>query len=115
MANTLPSRDRYARIWAMVRQIPRGRVASYGQVAAAAGFSRQPRLAAQALHHAPTELALPWHRVLRASGQLAFAAGSAGYRQQKARLEDEGVIFVGARVDLDACGWRPQRLAPFLD
>ena len=63
----------YDRILAVVRRIPRGRVATYGQVAAAAGFPRAPRLAGYALHALPPGSPLPWHRVVGAGGRLSLA------------------------------------------
>src|SRR3546814_5058266 len=72
MTKGLSSEERHARIWAVIKRIPRGKVATYGQVAAEAGFVKQPRLTAQALRHAPDELKLPWYRVINAQGKLSF-------------------------------------------
>lgn len=113
MAPSAPPEDRYARIHAVVRKIPRGRVATYGQVAAEAGYAKQPRLAGYALHHAPA--GLPWHRVLNAQGRLSLAPDSDAYRRQKALLEAEGVVFLGGRVDLARYRWQPRSAAPLLD
>jgi len=79
-----------------VRSIPRGRVATYGEVAAAAGYPLYHRLVARILGKAGD--ALPWHRVVGAGGQIKLRAGSAF--EQRLRLELEGVTFRGARVDL---------------
>ena len=106
--------DRYARILAVVRRIPPGRVATYGQIAALAGFPRQARLAGYALHHAG-DAGLPWHRVINAQGRLSFAADSEPYRRQQARLEAEGVPLLGGRVDLRRYGWKTHADAPLLD
>lgn len=98
----------YARILAVVRRIPRGRVATYGQVAALAGYPRAPRLAGYALHALPPGTAVPWHRVLGAGGKLSLARLSPdGAVTQRLRLAREGVAF-DARgcVDLEAFGWR---------
>lgn len=114
-ANETPAAgDRYARILATVRKIPRGRVATYGQIAALAGFPKQPRLAGYALHHAG-DGALPWHRVINAQGRLSFPPDSETYHQQKDRLEAEGVPLLGGRVDLQRYGWRPRSELPLLD
>jgi len=84
----------YARIYAVVRRIPRGRVATYGEVAAAAGFPHAPRLAGYALYALPEGTPLPWHRVVGAGGRLTLARLSPdGALTQRMRLEREGVRF----------------------
>lgn len=98
--------DAANRILAVVAAIPRGRVASYGQVAALAGLRGRARLAGTALRNAPADSRLPWHRVLRADGRIAFPAGSANGKEQGARLAREGVAVVRGRVDLASFGWR---------
>lgn len=102
-------------IWAVVRRIPSGRVATYGQVAAEAGFAKRPRLAGQALNHTPAGMKLPWHRVVNAQGRIALPAGSTGARQQRQRLEAEGVVFRGERIDLARYRWQPRSPAPVVD
>jgi methylated-DNA-protein-cysteine methyltransferase related protein len=80
-----------------IRSIPRGKVASYGQVAAAAGYPRYHRAVAQLLKTMiPGELA--WHRVLGAGGEIKLAGRAAS--EQRLRLRMEGVKFVGRRIDL---------------
>jgi len=98
----------YDLIRAVVRRIPRGRVATYGQVAALAGYARAPRLAGYALHALPEGSALPWHRVVGAGGRLSLARLSPhGAITQRLRLEREGVRFdARGRVDLARCQWR---------
>ena len=93
-----------ARILAAVRAIPRGRVASYGQVAANAGLKGRARLVGYALRTGDGR-ALPWYRVMRAGGTSAFPDGSAGRAEQCRRLQREGVRVVRGRVDLDHYGW----------
>jgi methylated-DNA-protein-cysteine methyltransferase-like protein len=90
----------------MVRRIPRGRVATYGQVAAFAGFARQPRLAGYALHALPHGSDVPWHRVLNARGRVSLPDTDGVASLQRALLEREGVRFDAGRVDLDRFGWR---------
>jgi len=99
--------DRYARIYAVVRRIPRGRVATYGEVAALAGMPGRPRLAGYALYASGPHHALPWHRVLGAGGRLTLAKlDPDGALTQRLRLEAEGVRFdARGRVDLDAHRW----------
>ena len=81
-----------------IRSIPRGKVASYGQVAAAAGYPRYHRAVARLLKTMiPGEL--PWHRVLGAGGEIKLPGRAAA--EQRLRLRMEGVTFVGKRVDLN--------------
>ncbi|MGH8462152.1 MAG: MGMT family protein [Stenotrophobium sp.] len=107
--------DRHALIWAVVHRIPRGCVATYGQVAALAGMPRQPRLTGHALHRAPPGMALPWHRVINAQGRISFPEGTEHHDQQRQLLEQEGISFVRGRVDLGRHRWRCKGDAPVLD
>lgn len=86
------------RIRAVIRSIPRGKVATYGQVAAAAGYPLHHRLVARLLRQSSE--GLPWQRVLGAGGEIRLRLGAA--LEQRLRLEMEGVKFRGKRVDLDA-------------
>ena len=99
----------YARIYAVIRRIPRGRVATYGQVAALAGLPGRARLAGYALHASHPHHGLPWHRVLGAGGRLTLAAlDPESALVQCMQLEAEGVRFTSrGRVDMAACQWRP--------
>ena len=105
--------DTYARLYAVVRRIPRGRVATYGQVAAVAGMPRHARLAGYALHALPDGSPLPWHRVVGAGGRLSLARISPdGALTQRMRLEREGVAFDPAgRVRLARHAWKPRSRA----
>ena len=101
------------RILAAIRAVPRGRVASYGEIARRAGLPRRARLVARILSN-NDDPDLPWHRILRADGRIAFPPGSRGYREQSARLKHEGVKLEKGRVrfasdpnDLDAMLWGP--------
>jgi len=80
----------------VVASIPRGKVSSYSEVAAAAGFPLNHRLVVKLLREAGERL--PWHRVLGARGDIRLK-GEAAYEQRR-RLEMEGVQFRGKRVDL---------------
>lgn len=102
--------DTYRRIYAVVRRIPRGHVATYGQVAELAGYPGQARLAGYALHALRDERAVPWHRVVDARGRLSLLrSGSGAGVTQRLRLEQEGVRFsAGGRVELVVFGWRPR-------
>ena len=92
-------------IYERVRRIPRGKVASYGLVAAAAGNPRWARVVGYALHANPCPEEIPCHRVVTKAGAVApgYAFGGAGV--QRRLLEEEGVRFLpDGTVDLAACG-----------
>ena len=93
------------RIWQIVFQIPAGRVASYGQIAALAGLPGHARQVGAVLKSLPKPTTLPWHRVCNAQGRLSLPEGSTSYREQKARLESEGIVFVKGRIALDRYRW----------
>jgi methylated-DNA-protein-cysteine methyltransferase-like protein len=95
------------RIWDTVRDIPPGQVASYGQIADIAGVPRGARQVGYALKHAPEDEAIPWHRVVTASGKIAFAPGSEPFREQYRRLCREQVVVRAGRVDMGRFRWRP--------
>ena len=99
---------RLARIYETSRDIPHGCVASYGQVAEIAGIPRGARQVGWALRNLPRGEHVPWHRVITASGKIAFEAGSARFEKQKKRLVREGVAVVAGRVDMHRHRWEPQ-------
>ena len=86
------------RIWLVVAAIPKGSVATYGQVADLAGMPRHARLVGRTLSELPRDTKLPWHRVINASLRISLRADSDGHNVQRRRLEAEGVEFVGERV-----------------
>jgi methylated-DNA-protein-cysteine methyltransferase-like protein len=100
----------HARIHAVVRRIPRGRVATYGQIAVLAGLGRQPRLVGYALNALPMGTRVPWYRVINARGAISARSGDpAGALNQRLRLEAEGVKFdARGRVPLDRYRWTPR-------
>jgi methylated-DNA-protein-cysteine methyltransferase-like protein len=104
------SASSYERIWRVVRRIPKGRVATYGQVAALAGLPRQARLVGYALHALPQAKQVPWQRVVNAQGRVS-ARGLEEYEAlQRKRLEREGVRFdASGRIDLARYGWKASR------
>ena len=101
-----PDREWAKAVWAVVRDIPEGNVLTYGEVARLSGNPRYARRVAQAMRWAPDAMALPWHRVINAQGKLSFPADSAAYATQKARLEEEGVVFLKGRIDLERFGYQ---------
>ena len=102
-----PGFDTWVRnVWQVVRGIPRGHVLTYGEVARLAGMSRAARRVGQALRRAPRDLRLPWHRVVNAQGRLSLPPDSSGFRKQKELLQEEGVVFIDGRIDLERFGYR---------
>lgn len=93
-------------VWQVVAGIPRGHVLTYGEVARLAGMSRAARRVSQALRRAPRAMNLPWHRVVNAQGKISIPQDSSGYREQKDRLEQEGVVFISGKIDLERFGYR---------
>lgn len=98
---------RRQRIIETIRDIPRGRVASYGQVAEIAGVARGARQVGSVLGELPDGHDVPWHRVLRSHGAIAFPKGSPTHAEQKRRLEKEGVRVSAGRVDMKRYRWQP--------
>lgn len=98
------------RIIDAVKRIPRGRVSTYGSVAELAGLPRRARLVGTVLRQTPSSRGLPWFRVINASGRISFPVGSDAYARQRSKLEAEGVVFSGGRVNLTKYGW-PSHLA----
>ncbi|KAB2900442.1 MAG: cysteine methyltransferase [Xanthomonadales bacterium] len=96
--------QRAAAIRAAIAAIPRGCVASYGEIARRAGLPGRARLVGHVLGRSP-DATLPWQRVVRADGRIAFAPGSADFRRQVRLLAAEGVLVHGGRVDLARFGW----------
>jgi methylated-DNA-protein-cysteine methyltransferase-like protein len=97
--------QRIAAIVAVVRAVPRGRVTTYGAVAARAGLPRQARLVGKVLAGLPANSGVPWHRVVAAGGRIAFPAGSPARERQLTRLRREGVDVARGRIDLARSGW----------
>jgi len=103
------SSDTYPRIYAVVRRIPRGKVATYGQVAALAGFRRHARQVGYALHAVGNDTTIPWHRVVNARGEVSPRAEPHWEELQRKLLEDEEVFFDSRdRIDLARRQWRPR-------
>jgi methylated-DNA-protein-cysteine methyltransferase related protein len=109
-----PAAEALAKIYAVIERIPKGRVATYGQVAALAGLPRRARLVGAALRETPESLSLPWQRVINAQGTISRRSGlgvEEGY--QRHLLEEEGVCFdARGRIDLERFGWDPDAAPP---
>ena len=97
--------SRYEVIWNMVRRVPRGRVAFYGQIARLCDMEGHARLVGYAMHALSRGTDVPWHRILNASGRISLP-GAAG-RRQRELLEKEGVKFLkSGKVDLKKHHWK---------
>jgi methylated-DNA-protein-cysteine methyltransferase-like protein len=117
-------------VYAWIRRIPRGRVATYGQIARLAGAPRRARHVGQALADPPPELHVPWHRVVNAQGRISLRGTGSGAPEgirarrrmpsrarkpapggpearQRRLLEAEGVRFRDGRIDLERYRWNP--------
>jgi methylated-DNA-protein-cysteine methyltransferase-like protein len=99
----------YARIHAVVRRIPRGRVATYGQLAALAGLGGHARQVGYALHSLGQGSNVPWQRVVNARGEVSPRRMPGWDALQRRLLEREGIIFdARGRIDLARQGWHPR-------
>ncbi|MDO9069864.1 MAG: MGMT family protein [Deltaproteobacteria bacterium] len=93
------------RIKKLISQIPKGKVASYGQIAALAGNPRGARAVIWLLHTSSSREKLPWHRVINSRGTISLQPGQ-GYEEQRALLESEGVEFgLQGKIDLNKYQW----------
>jgi methylated-DNA-protein-cysteine methyltransferase-like protein len=101
------TRKRNERIWATIRDIPQGCVASYGQIAEIAGVPRGARQVGYALRHLPRGHDVPWYRVIRSSGRIAFEKGSDAFNEQSKRLMMEDVAILEGRIDMQKYRWQP--------
>lgn len=98
-------------VYRLVARIPRGRVATYGQIAALLGYPRSARAVGRAMKHAPGHL--PWHRVVNAQGSISGRANVGGMLTQRVLLEQEGVVARRGRIRLREHRWTgPRRGRP---
>jgi methylated-DNA-protein-cysteine methyltransferase-like protein len=103
------STSKYSRIYAVVRRIPAGKVATYGQVAKLAGLPRHARLVGYALFQLEEDSTVPWHRVVNAKGEIACSpARQQADHLQRVLLEAEGIVFNRKKIDLKCYGWIPK-------
>ena len=101
----------FERVWGLVGQIPKGRVATYGQVAELVGIPRHARQVGYALHALEWGSSVPWHRVINARGEISMRKAPGADSVQRQLLEREGVVFNAAgRVNLATARWRPRRM-----
>lgn len=98
----------YERFYRVIRRIPRGRVATYGQIARLAGLPGHARQVGYALHALRASTSVPWQRVINAAGKISLRPLTGGI-SQRMLLEKEGVAFAGERISLTRYGWTPGR------
>jgi len=100
----------YERIYGVVRRIPCGRVATYGQVAKLAGLPGRARQVGYAMYALPGGTRVPWQRVINAAGRVSRRRVPGAELTQRMLLEREGVRFgPGGRISLARFGWAPNR------
>ncbi len=96
----------FQRVYEVVARVPRGKVVTYGQIAAALGDPRQARTVGWALHSTPEWLVIPWHRVVNGSGGISLRHTIGERNVQRELLEDEGIVFnQDGRLDLKRYRW----------
>lgn len=95
----------FERVYQVVRQIPKGKVATYGQVARLAGNKKWSRVVGYALHVNPEPGKIPCHRVVNRLGEPSSAFAFGGVNRQIELLETEGITFVDGRVDMNKYQW----------
>jgi len=100
----------YQRIYQVVRLIPPGKVATYGQVAELAGLFGKPRVVGYALYRVAPDDDVPWQRVINAKGEISTSAFRDGNDDlQRVLLEDEGIVFEQNKIDFATYRWQPPR------
>jgi methylated-DNA-protein-cysteine methyltransferase-like protein len=97
----------YEKIWATIDLIPKGKVASYGQIADLAGLPGRARLVGKSLGHVPKGRKVNWFKVLRSNGQLAFPMGSEQALLQTGLLQEDDVVVLNNRVKTAEFQWQP--------
>ncbi len=109
MSKTTSHTPRYQRIYNLVRQIPAGQVATYGQIAELAGLAGHARQVGYALFQVAPDSDIPWHRVVNAQGRISRSPQRQGSDEvQQVLLEQEQVVFdPEGRIDLKQYRWRP--------
>lgn len=96
----------FQQIYEIVEMIPRGKVATYGQIAALLGNPRLSRVVGYALHVNPDPENIPCYRVVNKQGEVSRAFAFGGANRQRELLEREGIEFIGERVDMEKHLWR---------
>lgn len=104
-----PESRTFQKIYAVVKRIPRGRVATYGQVAQLADLPGRARLVGYAMASLPRESGLPWHRVVNAAGQISTRDDEPAMELQRALLDSEGIpLSAAGKIPLERFRWLPR-------
>jgi methylated-DNA-protein-cysteine methyltransferase-like protein len=107
MMNKKTSGDFTSEVIALIKSIPKGKVATYGQIAYLTDHYPSVRRVVWILHSCSEKEGLPWHRVINSKGTISLKPGK-GYERQKAMLEKEGIVFDNRdRIDLERFLWEP--------
>lgn len=102
----------FSRIYEIVKRIPKGKVATYGQVALLAGNPRWSRVVGYALHVNPNPGSIPCHRVVNRFGEVSRAFVFGGENMQRILLTEEGVAFLAdGKIDLKLYLWKNEELS----
>lgn len=108
---TLTSNKNYQQIWQTVQAIPKGYVASYGQIADLAGLPGRSRLVGRALKSTNNNTwrgqPIPWYRVVNSQGKISLPVASEEYQKQVTMLQEEQVVVLNGRINLKNFGWQP--------
>ena len=98
----------YSIIWQTVKQIPKGKVSTYGQIARIAGLGENARLVGYAMHNIPRGSNVPWHRVINSKGAISLPQKDGMYQLQKRLLQKEKIVFKNEKIDLKKYEWVPK-------
>ena len=102
-----PEPSREQKVYIALAAIPQGRVVTYGQLGDLAGLPRAARQIGYILRNLPPESTLPWHRVINAAGKISLGPETESGIMQRARLQEEGVVFNSGRISLKQFRWQP--------
>ena len=101
------SQSHYHAIYAIVRQIPYGKVSTYGEIAKRAGLPKHARLVGYVLKHMDEDVDLPWHRVMNSQGRISLnKLDESGNNIQQQKLLEEGIVVIAGKVDLKKYQWK---------
>lgn len=101
----------FQRVYSLVKEIPAGKVATYGQIAKMLGAPRYSQIVGYALHDNPDVAHIPCHRVVNRFGEVCKGFAFGGEAEQRKRLEAEGIVFnADGRIDMEKYGWNPELL-----
>ncbi len=104
----MSSNNFFERVWLLVAKIPKGKVATYGQLAYLLDSPSAARTVGWAMHSTPENLDIPWHRVINSKGRISLDCGEHDPNLQRVLLEQDGVVFdERGCVDLSTYQWHP--------